>query len=62
MIQCPQCHQPIDGIQLRTYGVGWCRADIHTACLPLHVRACPACRPPNADYLLAQLGTPTRKP
>ena len=55
---CPQCHTIIEPIALATYAMGWCRVEVHRACLPLHVRTCSACRPPNADYLLAQLGTP----
>ena len=58
---CPQCKTAIDGIDHTRYAVGWCRADIHTACLRLHVRACTSCRPHNADFLLAQLTLP-RKP
>lgn len=48
---CPQCKQPIDGIRTKEYGVGWCRLDIHHACMPLHVRSCQACRHHNEQYL-----------
>lgn len=48
---CPQCKQPIDGMQTKTYGVGWCKIDIHLVCLPLHVRSCQACRQHNEGYL-----------
>lgn len=51
MSQCPQCNQEIDGIHPKTFGVGWCRMDIHHDCLPLHVRACQACRVHNEAYL-----------
>lgn len=51
---CPQCKHPIDGIHPATYGTGWCRLDIHLACLPLHVRSCQACRGHNEGYLHAQ--------
>jgi hypothetical protein len=51
---CPQCKQPIDGIRTKEYACGWCRLDIHHDCLPLHVRACQACRAHNAEFLAAQ--------
>lgn len=51
MIVCPQCKAEIDGIHPKTYSTGWCRLDVHLACLPLHVRACQACRQHNEAYL-----------
>lgn len=53
-MSCPQCHAPIDGITHDSYGVGWCRRDVHRACLPLHVRTCAACRAPNEGWIAQQ--------
>lgn len=62
MVTCPQCRERIDGINHLSYGVGWCRQDIHLACLPLHVRVCGACRVHNEEYLSHQTPTiPQRK-
>jgi hypothetical protein len=44
---CPQCKQPIEGIDVTRYAVGWCRLDVHVGCLPLHVRTCRPCRVHN---------------
>ncbi len=49
---CPQCKKGFDDI--KGLAVGWCRLDIHLACLPLHVRACQACRAHNAEFVAAQ--------
>lgn len=54
MNACPQCKHEIDGIHPKTFGVGWCRLDIHHDCLPLHVRSCQACRVHNAEFVAAQ--------
>lgn len=52
---CPQCKQPIEGIDHRGYAVGWCRLDIHTGkCLDLHLRSCRACRAHNEDVITFQ--------
>lgn len=48
---CPQCKQPIDGTHTKTYGVGWCKLDVHHDCLPLHVRACGPCRQHNEAFI-----------
>ena len=53
-MDCPQCHKAIDGIAVKEFAVGWCRLDIHHDCLPLHVRACQACRVHNAEYVASQ--------
>lgn len=54
MVSCPQCKELINGIDHKSYGIGWCRLDIHTACLDLHIRTCKACRPPNEEYISHQ--------
>ena len=51
MIACPQCRKAIDGIHTKEFVCGWCRLDIHLACLPLHVRSCQACRHHNEQFL-----------
>jgi hypothetical protein len=53
MLTCPQCKQPIDGIHTKTFGVGWCRLDVHLHCLSLHVRACRPCRVHNEGVVNA---------
>lgn len=50
-MNCPQCHQAIEGIRADLYWVGWCQRDIHHDCFTLHARACAACRAPNEGWL-----------
>lgn len=54
MPSCPQCRQPIDGIATKTYHVGWCQRDVHSACLPLHARSCAPCASGHALLSAAQ--------
>lgn len=55
MILCPQCKEAIEGMAPKTYGVGWCRQDVHVgSCLALHIRACRECRPKNEDVIARQ--------
>lgn len=51
MIACPQCKEPINGIDRESYAVGWCQQDVHQACLLLHIRTCPQCRKHNEDVV-----------
>lgn len=60
--ECPQCHEPINGIDVKSFSVGWCGHDIHLACLDLHVRVCHACRPPNEPYIARQSKPVAPKP
>lgn len=50
-MNCPQCKNPINGIHPATFGTGWCRLDIHLACLPMHVRSCQARRAHNEAFI-----------
>lgn len=54
MVTCPQCDATIEGIDHKSYGVGWCQRDIHRSCLPTHVRTCRDCRAHNEEYLSHQ--------
>lgn len=54
---CPQCKQPIEGIDVTRYAVGWCERDVHHACLALHVRSCQPCRVHNEPLVNQVLAT-----
>lgn len=54
MTPCPQCKKPIEGVAVKTFGVGWCERDIHHDCLQLHIRSCAKCRPHNEAVISKQ--------
>ena len=57
---CPQCHEEINGIDTKSYAVGWCQKDVHLDCALLHVRSCVNCRPHN-EVVLYRLNEQMKK-